>query len=167
MIEELRTIEEQIFNQLDLSVSNLQADLECEEYAGYNFKLNNYNIKFRKAKVTPKKRGKFVTLWKRNPDQETEPFDIKDNFDFYIIACKEKENFGIFIFPKQILHVKQILSDPFRKGKRGFRVYTNWDFPEGKQALKSKEWQAEYFINLGTNKNLELEIFNKHFNSTF
>jgi hypothetical protein len=38
----------------------------------------------------------FVTLWKRNIENETEPFDENDNFDFYIIATEQENRFGFF-----------------------------------------------------------------------
>mgnify|MGYP003574926877 CR=1 FL=1 len=140
---------ENFFRQHQINISNVQADLECEEYFGYNFQLNKTNIKFRKAKITPKKIGQFVTLWRRNANGITEPFNFKDDFEFYIIYVERDEQKGFFFFSKQVLAEKQILINGTKDGKRGFRVYPSWDAPENKQAEKTQVWQSEFFINLG------------------
>jgi len=43
---------------------------------------------------------------------------------------------------------KHILSSKNREGKRGFRVYPIWDLPISKQAMRTKLWQNDYFIDL-------------------
>lgn len=65
MIDTLSHLEN-LFREHQINISNFQADLECEEYFGYNFQLNTAKVKFRKAKITRKKIGQFVTLWRRN-----------------------------------------------------------------------------------------------------
>lgn len=142
----LETIEEQLFHPLGLSCSNIEEDLECREYSGFNFNLNEQNIKFRISKITPTKTGQFVTIWKRNEKGETAPFDLTDNIDFYLIASFKDSLSGIFIFPKQILLEKAILSDGKKIGKRGIRVYPTWDKTESKQAQKTQDWQTRYFL---------------------
>ncbi|MCW3161141.1 MepB family protein [Chryseobacterium oryctis] len=149
MIKELEHLQNLVFSALQLNIAELHKDLECEEYFGYNFKLNQFNIKFRKAKITPKKTGQFVTLWKRNPESnETEPFDSTDNFDFYLIFTESLNNQGFFFFDKKTLIQNQILTTPSKEGKRGFRVYPEWNIPKNKQAQKTKNWQIKSFINL-------------------
>lgn len=146
MIRELSQIESLVFKNLQLTILNIKIDLECEEYLGYNFSLGHFKIKFRKAKITPTKNGQFVTLWKRNSNGKTESFTFSDDFDFYIIFAEQENNSGFFIFPRKILAEKQIISDQ-KEGKRGFRVYPNWDRPESKQAEKTKNWQTKFFID--------------------
>lgn len=158
MIKELSRIEDSVFKTLSLNLSNLEADLECEEYFGHHFSLDHFKIKFRKAKVTPTKNGQFVTLWKRNSDGKTEPFNALDDFDFYIIATEQNTQFGFFIFTKKILAETQILTNNQKEGKRGFRVYPNWDEPTSKQAEKTKNWQTKYFIDITNNNEID---FNK------
>ena len=46
-------------------------------------------IQHRVSKITPTKNGQFVTLWKRNQNGITEPFDINDEIDFIIITVKK------------------------------------------------------------------------------
>ncbi|OPC06502.1 hypothetical protein BAS09_02680 [Elizabethkingia ursingii] len=160
MNEDLYRLENILLKENGLKISMLIEDSECEEYFGYNFQLNHYNIKFRKAKVTPKKNGQFVTLWRRNTDKQTEPFHYNDSFDFYIIATEYHEKSGYFIFPKSLLAEKQILTSDSREGKRGFRVYPVWDIPQNKQAEKTQKWQLEYFIDTALPGNLITEKLN-------
>nr|WP_314492715.1 MepB family protein [uncultured Chryseobacterium sp.] len=58
-------------------------DPESTEYHGHHFQAGQLRFQFRKAKITPKKIGQFVTLWNRNPENnKTEPFTDEDPFDF-------------------------------------------------------------------------------------
>ncbi|MDF2552316.1 MAG: hypothetical protein K0R77_1591 [Chryseobacterium sp.] len=156
MITELGQLQNLVFSKLSLIISNLLQDPECEEYFGHSFRLDHSSIKFRKAKITPKKIGQFVTLWKRNlSSKQTEPFTFEDPFDFYIIACENNEKFGFFFFPKNIMSQKQILTTVSREGKRGFRVYPDWDFPQNKQATKTQTWQKNFFIDFSDENYLE------------
>ena len=163
MLPELQKIENLLFKSLNKKITNLAPDLECEEYCGFNFNIENWNVKFRKAKITPKKIGQFVTLWKRNSQGETEPFRNADAFDFYIIAANKNENFGVFFFPKSVLSKNHILTTETKEGKRGFRIYPPWDNPQNKQAEKSQKWQTEYFFDLTSTDNLidAIESINK------
>lgn len=132
----------------DFTVSNVTEDEECKEYCGYSVESNNLRVKFRKAKVTPKKTGQFVTLWKRNANKQTEPFDILDDFDFYMILVAQDDKLGYFLFPKDTLGERQILTVANKPGKRGFRVYPIWDTANSAQAKKTKNWQIAYFTLL-------------------
>ncbi|SMC60184.1 hypothetical protein SAMN06296427_104176 [Moheibacter sediminis] len=165
MTEELIRFENFFLRPSEILISNLNKDTECEEYEGYNFLLDNKNVKYRKAKKTPKKIGQFVTLWKRNTAGQTEPFDVEDDFDYYIVALENDKSFGFFLFPKEVLGKHNILTNSQKKGKRGLRLYAEWDLPESKQADKTKSWQGEYFIKLGENENKRK--FDLIFNSNF
>ena len=89
MITILSLLDEVILKPNHFAISNIEKDAECEEYLGFNFNINHLSVKFRKAKITPKKVGQFVTLWKRNTAKQTEPFDENDVFDYYIIAAED------------------------------------------------------------------------------
>ena len=161
MIKEIEKLEKILQKHFELPFSEITQDSECEEYFGFNFKINQINFKFRKSKLTPKKMGQFVTLWKRNAEGKTIPFDINDNFDFYIIAVEENHHSGFFIFPKTILEKENYISGKIKSGKRGFRIYTDWHFPNNKQAEKTKLWQTQFFINLSHQEKEILEKFKK------
>ncbi|UWX61614.1 MepB family protein [Chryseobacterium oranimense] len=144
----LKNVDELIFQPLGLKISNIEEDVESKDYSGCSFTLNQLKIKFRTAKITPTKTGQFVTIWKRNEEGETAPFDSNDTFDFYLISASTNNNRGIFIFSKDILVEKGILSHGKRIGKRGIRVYPSWDLTESKQAIATQKWQTNYFLDL-------------------
>lgn len=135
-----------LFGNSPTTISAISQDQEANEYSGYNFRANGSNFKFRKAKLTPKKNGQFVTLWKRNANKDTEPFHATDDFDFYIIVSEDAEKYGFFLFPKRELVKRNILSTDQKEGKRGFRVYPTWVLTENKQAEKTQQWQTRYFF---------------------
>lgn len=152
-LEKLQTL---LFSNLGLVISNLHQEQESKEYFGCNFQLSSFQIKFRKSKVTPTKVGQFVTLWKRNPiSKETEPFTSEDSSDFYLILTETSESFGFFLFTKDVLIKNQILSTNLKDGKRGFRVYPNWDIPQNKQATKTQNWQNQFFIDFADENYVE------------
>ncbi|MEG1022689.1 MAG: MepB family protein [Myroides sp.] len=146
MTNDLQQIELHLSHLTNKKIIDFAIDAECLEYSGYSFKLDDLKIKYRQAKVTPKKVGLFVTLWKRNNENKTEPFNVNDPFDFYIIATKQEDYSGFFIFPKDVLSEKGILTNSKKEGKRGFRVYPDWTKTENNQATKTKAWQVAYFI---------------------
>ena len=152
MTEIIQKFEDFVLKSMNLSISKLEKDAECDEYFGYNFEAKEVTFKFRKAKITPKKVGQFVTFWKRNTDKQTEPFSENDVFDYYIIATEEDSKLGFYIFPKAILIEKNILTSAKKEGKRGFRVYPNWVKPENKQAEKTQNWQQNYFVEVIDNQ---------------
>lgn len=137
-----------LYNKLGLSISNLILDTESKEYKACRYNLNDLKIIDRKAKITPKKVGQFVTCWKRNQEGITSPFNESDDFDFYVINVNSNNNTGQFVFPKAILIDKGIVSSKNKDGKRGFRVYPAWDRPTNKQAISTQKWQLSYFLDL-------------------
>ena len=157
MIKELNKIESLFIKNYGQKITNLTIENECDEYFGFNFQIEKLNFKFRKSKITPKKVGQFVTLWKRNSEKQTEPFNENDNFDFFIFVSEQDEKFGFFIFSKKLLIEKNILSSRLKEGKRGFRLYPTWVKTESKQAVKTQSWQTEYFIDLTSNEQKNIE----------
>lgn len=156
VLPELELIDELVFKPCSFSLKNIKPESERQDYAAHSFQINNYKILFRKAKITPTKTGQFVTLWKRNEKGITAPFNLTDEFDFYLIATTTLTNFGVFIFPKKILHENKVLSDHTGEGKRGIRVYPTWYEITNKQAQKTQVWQSEYFIDLSDIKQIDL-----------
>lgn len=148
MQKELQQLEDFFLQHAGMNFTPQTRDIECEEYCGFTCLLDVFTIKFRRAKITPKKIGQFVTVWKRNAKGITTPFSLSDPFDFYIILTEASNQVGCFIFPKSILGEKGILTTPKQEGKRGFRVYPTWDYPTSKQAQKTQQWQKNYFILL-------------------
>lgn len=145
---ELELLNTLIFQPCEMALSNIIPDPESKEYSGCTFKLGDQSIIFRVAKITPTKVGQFVTIWKRNENGITEPFNVSDNFNSYIIVTRTEKNFGLFIFPKAVLREQKVISDGISEGKRGTRVYPPWDITTNKQAQQTQRWQTNYFIHL-------------------
>lgn len=119
---------------------------EGKEYGACRFQLNGKTVQHRVAKITPTKTGQFVTLWKRNEEGITAPYDQSDDLDLAIITVRKEGLLGQFVFPKVVLIQQTILTHNGKEGKRGFRVYPSWDQVANKQAEQTQRWQLRYFI---------------------
>ena len=135
------------YREHQIEFNQLEINKESNAYSACSFSLDSKNVVYRKANSTPKKIGQFVAIWKRNEEGETAPYHEKDNLDFLIIAVETDSNSGHFIFSKQILLEKGIISNEKKSGKRGIRVYPSWDVVTSKQAIKTQEWQLRCFID--------------------
>jgi hypothetical protein len=143
-----------IYNPCKLKISKVIIDNDNIDYFGCNFKLNNKKICFRKGKQTPTKIGHFVTFWKRVNNYPT-PYDINDDdVDIYIVSINDndKNKFGHFIFNKEILCEKKIISCENKTGKLGFRVYAPWYIVDNNTAKATQLWQNKYFIDINDTK---------------
>ncbi len=140
--------EKEVYERCGFNLHKLKVELEGKSYNAAIFQLNNFNIIYRKGKVTPKKAGQFVTFWKRNEKGITVPFHENDVFDFFVVSVHQTDRLGHFVFPKNILIKYGILSTNIKDGKRGFRVYSIWDKVNSRQAAKTQEWQNDYFVEL-------------------
>jgi hypothetical protein len=134
---------------------------ESKEYAACSFIINGKKIEQRASKITPTKIGQFVAIWKRDTAEKTVPFDVQDDFDFYIITAKSNNELGQFIFPKSILVDKGIVSKNGQKGKNGIRVYPPWDEANNPQAMKTQKWQLPYFVNIRGKHFPDLKLMKK------
>ena len=145
-----------LLSEIDnIEISQATVELESSEYGACRFVLNNSNILFRTAKITPTKTGQFVTLWKRINQGPIQPFDNTDRIDLFIVSVRKDNNFGIFIFPKEVLISKEIVSDK-KEGKRAIRVYPPWDSTTSKQAQKTQKWQLDYFLEISASQLMDL-----------
>ena len=160
---DLQLAEKLLYSKCGFQLQNLVWNSESANYAACSFELNTYKIQFRVANITPTKIGQFVTIWKRNKEGITAPFDVADLLDFMIISVRDSENFGQFIFPKSVLIAKGIVSQNEKGGKRGIRVYAPWDKPENKQAIKTQDWQANYFVEIRENLPVDVELVKRIF----
>lgn len=143
---------EKLLSKIDnLKIRNSIVELESTEYGACRFQLNDSNILFRTAKITPTKTGQFVTLWKRINKGPIQPFDSSDSIDFFIISVRKEDQYGLFVFPKSVLVDKEIVSD-IKEGKRAIRVYPPWDTTTSRQAQKTQKWQLDYFLEIPQNR---------------
>ena len=125
---------------------------ESAAYGACVFTMHHQRIKFRVGKTTPIKTGQFVTLWKREGMGEILPHDREDPFDIFVVSVRTSENFGQFVFPKEVLCEKGILSKGRKGGKRAMRVYPPWSLQKNRQSQKTQDWQLMYFFDIPLNK---------------
>ena len=162
-LHHLQIAKELVYDKCGFNLTNLKQNLEGAEYDACSFEINEKKIQYRVSKVTPKKTGQFVSIWKRNQDGITEPFDILDDLDYIIITSKSGDNFGQFIFPISVLAEKSIVTKNGIVGKRGIRVYPPWDIATNNQALKTQSWQTKYFLAIKNVSSNDLNLANKLF----
>ena len=160
---DLLIAKEQVYDKCGFELTNLKLNRESAEYDACSFELNGKAIVYRSSKITPTKTGQFVTIWKRNKDGITEPYDFSADIDFLIIAARSGENFGQFIFPKSVLAEKGIITQNGKEGKRGIRVYPPWDIATNKQAEKTQSWQIQFFLTIKTDNSTDLDFIKKLF----
>jgi hypothetical protein len=155
-----------VYDKCNFSITELNFENESKEYSACTCKLNGVVIKFRSSKITPKKIGQFVTIWKRNEKGVTEPFNIADDFDFIIISSRKDNNSGQFIFPKAVLYNKGIVAGNNKSGKRGIRVYPPWDKAANKLAEKTQSWQIKYFLPIKNDNLFDIDLAKKLITNT-
>lgn len=162
--DELKIVKALVYDVGGFVLTNLKWNTESKEYAACSFELNGKKIQHRVSKITPTKTGQFVSIWKRNSEGITAPFDISDNIDYIVITSKYGDNFGQFIFPTTVLAHKGIISRNGKEGKRGIRVYPPWDIATNKQAEKTQNWQTNYFLTIKKDKSSDLDLAKQLFN---
>lgn len=115
------------------------------DYNSCELEIKNHKIIYRTAKITPKKPGAFVAIWKKDTSNKNIPFSIEDDFTHMVIYIEEQNNKGVFIFTKQDLTDLGIISHPTCKGKMGVRLYPIWCKNLNKQATNNKDKQSPSF----------------------
>ena len=158
---DLKIVKELVYDKCGFDLTDLKQNLESKEYGACSFVLNGKTIQQRISKITPTKTGQFVTIWKRNENGITAPFDNSDDFDFVIITARNDNNFGQFIFPKSVLADNGIITQNGKEGKRGIRVYPPWDIVTNKQAMKTQNWQTKYFLTIKNDNKTDLDLATK------
>lgn len=130
-------------------------EVEAREYGGFRFTLEGRQVVFRVAKITPTKVGQFVTLWYRpRVDGVIAPLDCTDAIDFVVIHAASEDHAGLFVFDRETLISRGVMSSNGVGGKRALRVYPPWSTPSARQALQTQRWQVGYFVDFaGSDEN--------------
>lgn len=87
-----------LLEELNQPISDVFSESESKEYNAFDFKIDNFSVKFRTSKITPTKNGQFVTLYKRIESGTIAPFDMTDKIDFVIICSKKRRIRAILFF---------------------------------------------------------------------
>jgi len=149
-------IKETVYNCCSLQLTNYILNKESQEYFACSYLLNEKRVISRTAKITPKKIGQFVVLWKRIDNGPIMPFHCFDAIDFVVVNVKDENYFGQFIFPKEELTKQGVFSTDLKEGKRAIRVYSPWVIVTSKQAKKTQLWQLKYFLPITKDNKVNL-----------
>ncbi|KAB2480230.1 MepB protein [Staphylococcus arlettae] len=157
-----------LFNDLstvhtNLTITNFERERWNNDYEALNFSVSKQRIKSRLAKKTPKKAGYFVALWHKNEFAKNIPFNEADFDDKLVINIIDNQYKGQFIFTKEILIDKGIITTNAHKGKMSFRLYPLWCEDLNKSATNTQQWQLPYFIDM-TNGYDAMKINKLYFN---
>ncbi|ALS03365.1 MepB protein [Enterococcus silesiacus] len=138
-----------------LSLEKLQVEEQNKEYEGVIFSVGKQTFRSRKAKQTPKKAGYFVVFWEKDDQNKNQPYDAITAPDKLVITVFDQEKKGQFIFPKEILIEKGILSHGKITGKMALRVYPDWIDELNPTAAATQRWQVPFFIDLTAKRDVE------------
>jgi len=76
---DLKIVKELVYDKCGVILTNPKLNTESLEYGACSFLLNGMAIQHRVSKITPTKSGQFVTIWKRNINGITQPYDFLTN----------------------------------------------------------------------------------------
>lgn len=145
----LSHVNRMMYEPLRLPIYCVQEEMQNVKYGAGTFQLATKTIRFRVANVTPTKIGQFVAFWQKDEQNRNQPYSYEETPDFVVITTfKDDQQFGQFVFPKELLLEQNILASPSTKGKMSLRVYPAWDQPTSKQAMNSQNWQLPYFVDM-------------------
>ncbi|WP_211654123.1 MepB family protein [Planococcus alpniumensis] len=149
--EALNYINKMIYEPKQLTIESIKEEKQNYEYGAGVFRLSSKTIRFRVANTTPTKIGQFVAFWEKGSDNKNRPFLSEEAPELLVITTfKNNNEFGQFVFPKEILIKKNVLRSQNTKGKMAIRVYPSWDKPTSKQAIDTQKWQLPYFVDMST-----------------
>ncbi|MCD8919258.1 MepB family protein [Staphylococcus gallinarum] len=142
-----------LFKEIDRAISSfnvqeINEEYWNKEYEAINLSINKISIKSRLAKKTPKKRGYFLALWKKDQENINVPYHYEEFKDLLIVNILDEQYKGQFVFPKAVLEKHNVLCTNKAKGKMAFRVYPSWEENLNTSATKTQKWQSPYFIDL-------------------
>ncbi|MBM7601013.1 hypothetical protein JOC34_003434 [Virgibacillus halotolerans] len=154
----LNYVNKMIYEPNDLTVKSVKEEKQNSKYGAGIFRLSSRTVRFRVANITPTKVGRFVAFWEKDENNKNQAFTYEEAPDLLVITTfKNDSEFGQFIFPKEILFKQNILSSTSTKGKMAIRVYSSWDKPTSKQAMKTQKWQLPYFVDMSDPSELPID----------
>ena len=142
-------VNKMIYEPNGLIIKSVQEEKQNSKYGAGTFQLSSRTVRFRVANITPTKAGQFVAFWEKDRNNKNQSYLYEESPDLFVITTFKNENeFGQFIFPKEVLLKKGILRSDLTKGKMAIRVYPSWDSTTNKQAIQTQKWQLPYFVDM-------------------
>lgn len=141
-------------------VNEIESEPLNYEYESCTFYIGEQKIRSRRAKKTPTKEGYFVVFWVKDENKKNRPYTWEEATEKLIVTVMDQDRRGQFIFPKEVLLEKHIISKAGSKGKMAMRVYPTWETELNKTAKQTQKWQNNYFIDFTSGVN-EKEISEK------
>ena len=138
------------FLGLRTGVVSVAPEEQNSDYESGLVVLSGQHWRLRTARVTPRKAGGFVAVWRRSEQGATEPFEAdEDVTGLAVFVVEEDHRRGVFWFTAAHLRELGITSSRGHPGKRGFRVYPPWCTGLNRQASRTQAAQAPAFMRLG------------------
>ncbi|HDC9896566.1 TPA: MepB family protein [Staphylococcus aureus] len=134
-----------IFSE-ESEVKDLTEEKYNQDYEALTFSFKEETYQSRLAKKTPTKAGYFVTCWTKDENNCNQPYAKEAFADYLMIIVIDEELSGYFLFPRELLVEKGILTTFEHKGKMAFRVYPKWCNQLNKTAGQTQKWQCKYFF---------------------
>src|SRR5699024_2158153 len=142
-------VNKMIYEPNGLIIKSVQEEKQNSKYGAGTFQLSSRTVRFRVANITPTKVCQFVAFWEKDINNKNQSYLYEESPDLFVITTFKNENeFGQFIFPKEVLLKKGILRSDLTKGKMAIRVYPSWDSTTNKQAIQTQKWQLPYFVDM-------------------
>lgn len=127
-------------------VKDLTEEKYNQDYEALTFSFKEETYQSRLAKKTPTKAGYFVTCWTKDENNCNQSYSKEAFADYLMIIVIDEELSGYFLFPRELLVEKGILTTFEHKGKMAFRVYPKWCNQLNKTAGQTQKWQCKYFF---------------------
>ncbi len=119
-----------------------------QEYEGFVLTLDDRTYRSRLARKTPRKNGYFTVFWRKGEDDRNRPYTLDECTDRLVITVLDQGKKGQFVFSKEVMASKGIVTTDSSKGKMAMRVYPDWVTGLNPTARKTQAWQSEYFMDM-------------------
>ncbi len=145
IVMEMLTLLKQIIGHDDFEITY---ENQNKAYHGMFCYHGDQTYRVRSGKFTPKKKGAFVVMWEKDGNNKNKPYDFLEFPQYLVVIISRQNKSGYFLFPKEELKKRRIISDGVIVGKMGFRVYLPDETGLNQTALRTQGWQAEYYHSL-------------------
>jgi hypothetical protein len=148
---DLLAVKKQAYDPARLDCSDPVDETTGEGDVAYAYTVGGAEVRFRGARPARNNGAPVSASCKKDEDGLTKPFDAADPVDLIVISVRDtvlSRNFGQFVFPREVLVERKIVSTDGVGGKRGFRVYPPWVQTKTDAEASTQAWQLEFFLRI-------------------